>query len=137
MLNWNSLNIPSYIANVYSRLRQVDLLVKQVNDIRDARIDAVLQEISKTVLCELPKDDPWTIDLFLSKTQVQKKKNSVLELLSYPASCILLFTTQQKKCQLLSRNLQCETPREIPLKELRSRQDLDPLFYVNHVLVLN
>ena len=89
MLNWNSLNIPSYIANVYSRLRQVDLLVKQVNDIRDARIDAVLQEISKTVLCELPKDDPWTIDLFLSKTQVQKKKNSVLELLSYPASCIL------------------------------------------------
>lgn len=72
MLNWNSLNIPSYIDNVYSRLRQVDLLVKQVNDIRDTRIDAVLQEISETVLCELPKDDPWTIDLFVSKTQVHK-----------------------------------------------------------------
>lgn len=71
MLNWNSLNIPSYIDNVYSRLRQVDLLVKQVNDIRDTRIDAVLQEISETVLCELPKDDPWTIDVFVSKTQVQ------------------------------------------------------------------
>lgn len=72
MLNWNSLNIPSYIDNVYSRLRQVDLLVKQVNDIRDTRIDAVLQEISETVLCELPKDDPWTIDVFVSKTQVQR-----------------------------------------------------------------
>ena len=70
MLNWNSLNIPSYISNVYSRLREVDLLVKQVNDIRDARIDAVLREISETVFCELPKDDPWTIDEFISKTQV-------------------------------------------------------------------
>ena len=71
MLNWNSLNIPSYISNVYSRLRQVDLLVKQVNDIRDARIDAVLREISETVLCELPKDDPWTTDEFITKTQVR------------------------------------------------------------------
>lgn len=70
MLNWNSLNIPSYISNVYTRLREVDLLVKQVNDIRDARIDAVLREISETVFCELPKDDPWTIDEFISKTQV-------------------------------------------------------------------
>lgn len=70
MLNWNSLNIPSYISNVYSRLREVDLLVKQVNDIRDARIDAVLREISETVFCELPKDDPWTIDEFIAKTQV-------------------------------------------------------------------
>ena len=72
MLNWNSLNIPSYMSNVYSRLRQVDLLVKQVNDIRDARIDAVLLEISETVLCELPKDDPWTIDEFITKTQVRR-----------------------------------------------------------------
>ena len=70
MLNWNSLNIPSYISHVYSRLRDFDLLVKQVNDIRDARIDAVLREISETVFCELPKDDPWTIDDFLAKTQV-------------------------------------------------------------------
>ena len=70
MLNWNSLNIPSYISNVYSRLREVDLLVKQVNDIRDARIDAVLREISETVFCELPGDDSWTIDEFIAKTQV-------------------------------------------------------------------
>jgi len=70
MLNWNSLNIPAYISNVYSRLREVDLLVKQVNDIRDARIDAVLREISETVFCDLPKDDPWTIDEFIAKTQV-------------------------------------------------------------------
>lgn len=70
MLNWNSLNIPAYISNVYSRLREVDLLVKQVNDIRDARIDAVLKEMSETVFCELPGDDPWTIDEFVTKTQV-------------------------------------------------------------------
>lgn len=78
MLNWNSLNIPAYISNVYSRLRQVDLLVKQVNDIRDARIDAVLQEISETVLCELPKDDPWTLDEFVARTQVRKSQFFVI-----------------------------------------------------------
>ena len=78
MLNWNSLNISSYIANVYSRLRQVDLLVKQVNDIRDARIDAVLREISETVLCELPKDDSWTIDEFVTRTQVSPLQFNLL-----------------------------------------------------------
>ena len=78
MLNWNSLNIPSYISNVYSRLREVDLLVKQVNDIRDARIDAVLREISETVFCELPKDDPWTIDEFIAKTQVGLVERGVM-----------------------------------------------------------
>ena len=78
MLNWNSLNIPSYMANVYSRLRQVDLLVKQVNDIRDARIDAVLREISETVLCELPKDDSWTIDEFVTRTQVSPSQFNLL-----------------------------------------------------------
>lgn len=82
MLNWNSLNIPAYISNVYSRLRQVDLLVKQVNDIRDARIDAVLQEISETVLCELPKDDPWTIYEFVARTQVRKSQFFVITPLS-------------------------------------------------------
>ncbi|KAK3736698.1 hypothetical protein QZH41_011488 [Actinostola sp. cb2023] len=70
MLNWNSMNIKNYIKNVYSRLRQVDLLVKQVNDIRDARIDSVLMEMSEMTLCELPSDDPWTTDQFLAKTQV-------------------------------------------------------------------
>lgn len=70
MLNWNSLNITAYISNVYSRLREVDLLVKQVNDIRDARIDAVLKEMSETVFCELPGDDPWSIDEFVTETQV-------------------------------------------------------------------
>ena len=78
MLNWNSLNIPSYISNVYSRLREVDLLVKQVNDIRDARVDAVLKEISETVFCELPKEDPWTIDEFITKTQVTENITSVI-----------------------------------------------------------
>jgi len=82
MLNWNSLNTPSYISNVYNRLRQVDLLVKQVNDVRDARIDAVLQEISDTVLCELPRDDPWSVDEFVTKTQVTKI-NSRFALLSH------------------------------------------------------
>ena len=30
MLNWNSLNIPKYLRNIYVRLREVDLLIKEV-----------------------------------------------------------------------------------------------------------
>lgn len=42
----------------------------KINDIRDARIDAVLDEMSNTTLCELPGDDPWTTEQFLTRTKV-------------------------------------------------------------------
>ncbi|EDO32004.1 predicted protein [Nematostella vectensis] len=69
MLNWNSLNIENYCKNVYTRLRELDLLIKTVNDIRDSRIDSVLKEISEITLCEVPDDQPWTTDEFITKTQ--------------------------------------------------------------------
>ena len=42
----------------------------QVNDIREARIDCVLEEMSEMVLCSLPNGDPWSIDFFTVETQV-------------------------------------------------------------------
>ena len=39
-------------------------------DIRDARIDSVLQSIVDTHLCEVPGDDPWTVEHFQQRTEV-------------------------------------------------------------------
>ena len=39
-------------------------------DIRDARIDSILQEIINTTLCEVPGDIPWTVEEFERKTNV-------------------------------------------------------------------
>ena len=42
----------------------------RANDLVEFRIDAVLHEMSTTTLCELPDEEPWTVDEFLEKTQV-------------------------------------------------------------------
>ncbi len=39
-------------------------------DIRDARIDAGLDEISGMMLCELPGDESWSVDVFTKRTKV-------------------------------------------------------------------
>ena len=39
-------------------------------DIRDARIDSLLQEIITTNLCEVPGDEPWTVEHFEKRTAV-------------------------------------------------------------------
>ena len=39
-------------------------------DIRDARIDSLLQEIINTNLCEVPRDEPWTVEQFEKRTAV-------------------------------------------------------------------
>ena len=69
-LTWTSITIDSYVSNVHASLAELDLLVKRSNDIVEFRIDAVLHEISTTMLCELPEEEPWTPEDFLERTQV-------------------------------------------------------------------
>ena len=46
----------------------------RANDLVEFRIDAVLHEMSTTTLCELPDEEPWTVDEFLEKTQVRTSR---------------------------------------------------------------
>eukprot|EP00111_Clytia_hemisphaerica_P005698 TCONS_00016530-protein len=68
MLSWNSLKIQDYIKDVHDHLNDLELLNKQVMDIRDARIDSLLHEIITTNLCEVPGDEPWTVEHFEKRT---------------------------------------------------------------------
>lgn len=69
-LSWTSLNIKEYIQNVYQNLEELELLMVRANELTEFRIDAVLQEMASTTLCQLPVDEPWTVVEFLSNTEV-------------------------------------------------------------------
>ena len=73
MLNWTSLNLDTYVEGVYETLGELELLIDRANDLMQFRIDAVLEEMSKTTLCDLPRDAPWTIEEFLKNTEVRVK----------------------------------------------------------------
>lgn len=56
------------IENTYKVMGELDKLSKTVKDILDCRIEAVLQDMSVTALCDLPEDEPVTMDKFLELT---------------------------------------------------------------------
>ena len=70
MLNWTSLSLDAYMDSVYEALKELELLIDRANDLVKFRIEAVLQEMSNTPLCELPTDAPWTTEKFLKNTEV-------------------------------------------------------------------
>lgn len=74
-LTWTSVNIPSYMENVYAELSKLELMMDRVHDLMEFRIEAILKEMSKTVLCQIPDEEPWTVDHFLENTQVRKKRH--------------------------------------------------------------
>ena len=73
MLNWTSLSLDTYLDSVYEAFKELELLIDRANDLVKFRIEAVLQEMSNTPLCELPSDAPWTIEKFLKNTEVCSK----------------------------------------------------------------
>ena len=71
VLRWTSLNLESYLRSVRAALQELELLVERVSDTHEFRIEGVLQDIQSTVLCELPDNEPWTVDEFVNRTQVR------------------------------------------------------------------
>ncbi|XP_028156116.1 dynein heavy chain 8, axonemal [Ostrinia furnacalis] len=54
-ITWTSLEIPAYTDNIERILDEVDLFVKEVVDMKEARIDTILGSITKTLLVYLPE----------------------------------------------------------------------------------
>ena len=67
-LTWTSLNIKDYISGVFKELAELELLLDRANDLVEFRIDAVLKSMSNIMLCELPEDEPLTVEQFLERT---------------------------------------------------------------------
>ncbi|XP_029694908.1 dynein heavy chain 5, axonemal [Takifugu rubripes] len=86
-LNWTYLNIDKYLACINKALVDLELLMDRANDLVEMRIDAVLQEMSRSTLCDLPEDEAITCeefvrttrDLCIKQAQVLNAKSSLVE----------------------------------------------------------
>ncbi|XP_071824188.1 dynein axonemal heavy chain 5-like [Apostichopus japonicus] len=77
MLTWTSINIEIYTAGIHEALAKLDLLITRANDLCQFRINSVLEEMTMVPLCQLPEDEPWSIDFFLENTQDLCNKGAV------------------------------------------------------------
>jgi dynein heavy chain, axonemal len=67
-LTWVSPNIEEYCQNVFKELENLDLVLRRANDLVTYRIEAVLNDMSNLVLCEINDEEPISADDFLEKT---------------------------------------------------------------------
>ena len=56
------------ITNIYKEMGDLEKLAKTVTDILDCRIEAVLNDMSITALCDLPEEEAITAETFLELT---------------------------------------------------------------------
>ncbi|KAF7478847.1 hypothetical protein GHT09_009981 [Marmota monax] len=68
-LTWTSLNIEAYLENTFTKIKDLELLLDRVNDLIEFRIDAILEDMSGTLLCQLPQEEPLTCEEFLQMTK--------------------------------------------------------------------
>lgn len=72
LVHWTSLSLDHFSDTVASALDKLELLVNRSKDMLDIQIHGVLDKISSTLLCELPENEPWTLEEFVSRIKVIK-----------------------------------------------------------------
>lgn len=70
LLRWTSLNLTHFADSVTAAINTLDLLVGRAGDILAIQIEEVLDDINSTLLCDLPGNDPWTMEEFVSRIKV-------------------------------------------------------------------
>ena len=61
--------VHSDLQNTYRVMGHLERLCKDAKDILDCRIETVLEDMSLTPLCDLPEDEPVTVEQFLALTE--------------------------------------------------------------------
>ncbi|XP_015771206.1 PREDICTED: LOW QUALITY PROTEIN: dynein heavy chain 5, axonemal-like [Acropora digitifera] len=120
MLNWTSLSLDTYIDSVYDSLKELELLIDRANDLVKFRIEAVLQEMCNTTLCQLPIDAPWTIEKFLKNTEELCKRGS--ELLESKSARV-----EEAANELISMLLELNEDDEDELESDEDQKELEDL----------
>ena len=69
-IGWLSVNIQSFIDEVYVALGEFELLIDRANEIVEYRVLGAMNELTAVTLCELPTDEPWSVEYFVDHTQV-------------------------------------------------------------------
>ena len=80
LLTWQSMNIDSYLQRMHAGLTKFEELMKKVTDILDHRIEGNLRTIGRTLLVELPSDESFTLEQFVTlQEKTTKMKTSLIE----------------------------------------------------------
>ncbi|XP_029442962.1 dynein heavy chain 5, axonemal-like [Rhinatrema bivittatum] len=95
-LSWTSLNIETFIEDVYRILREMQQRVKVATDTLECRIERTLQDMSGMMLVALPEDEPIDISAFLEE---QRKQSQQVECFMYE-----MFEALKQKLKLVDRN---------------------------------
>ncbi|XP_027732137.1 dynein heavy chain 8, axonemal [Vombatus ursinus] len=74
ILTWSSLTLDSFFQEVDSVMNMFNQLLKKVNDLCEMHIDAVLKEISKTLLISLPESGAAKVEDMLTLNEHYTKE---------------------------------------------------------------
>ncbi|XP_060709267.1 dynein axonemal heavy chain 8-like [Hemiscyllium ocellatum] len=64
-LNWSSITLDKFFSDVNSAIEELTSLLKTITDLRDVHIDAVLDEIAKKIIINLPEDHSLSLEEML------------------------------------------------------------------------
>lgn len=79
VLTWTSMNIDGYLQRVHHGLLRLEELVTKVNDMLENRVNGNLKEVSRYLLVDLPKQQSFTYDAFVSsQTRFIRKQTEAL-----------------------------------------------------------
>ena len=80
LLTWQSMNIDNYLQRMHTGLSKFEDLLRKLNDILDHRIEGNLRIISKALLVELPSNESFTLEQFVTlQEKTTKMKTSFIE----------------------------------------------------------
>ncbi|XP_064014378.1 dynein axonemal heavy chain 8 [Pogoniulus pusillus] len=74
MLTWSSVTLESFFQEADQVLYTYSQFLKKVNDLREAQIDSILEEISNTLLIVFPEDGPTEIETMLTCNEAYTKE---------------------------------------------------------------
>lgn len=77
LLTWTSLNLGHFSDSVTASLEKLELLINRARDILTIQIEGVLKDISFTLLCNLPDNEPWTMEEFVSSIKVSVQEQNI------------------------------------------------------------
>lgn len=77
-LTWTSLTLPDFFETVNKTIDELELMIKRLTDIKEQRIDKVLDVMAATLLVDLPESEPYTTTEFLQKLTTHSEKMSEL-----------------------------------------------------------
>ena len=77
IMSWTSMNLDSYTKIIYGELNNLEKVMRRVRDMHDVQLENVLNVISSSPLVEIPNDNVYNVDEFLSMFERETKESGI------------------------------------------------------------